>query len=119
MNRQRERNVFIISSLIYTIAIFIFGMTHSVWVMIGSIALFTFAELMTAGIGQTFISKLAPETMRGQIFRSCQFTFHDRKNNCSARYYCFALVRLPMDLYYFGNIGFSKCNCLRNDVSNF
>jgi DHA1 family multidrug resistance protein B-like MFS transporter len=75
MNRQRERNVFIFSSILYTVAILIFGMTHSVWVMIGSIALFTFAELMTAGIGQTFISKLAPDNMRGQYFAAASLRF--------------------------------------------
>lgn len=31
-------------------------------------AVFTFAELMTAGIMQGFIAKIAPEDMRGQYF---------------------------------------------------
>ncbi|MCZ0755009.1 MDR family MFS transporter [Anoxybacillus sp. J5B_2022] len=68
MERYRDRTVFIGSSVLYGLSILFIGQTTSVWGMICSVALFTFAELMTAGIQQTFISKLAPEEMRGQYF---------------------------------------------------
>jgi MFS transporter, DHA1 family, multidrug resistance protein B len=68
MSRYRERSVFIGSSVIYGLSIIMFGQTTNIWGLIGAMALFTFAELMTAGIQQTFISKLAPEEMRGQYF---------------------------------------------------
>jgi MFS transporter, DHA1 family, multidrug resistance protein B len=68
MSRYRERSVFIGSSVIYGLSIIMFGQTTNIWGMIGAMAVFTFAELMTAGIQQTFISKLAPEEMRGQYF---------------------------------------------------
>ncbi|RAK16594.1 putative MFS family arabinose efflux permease [Anoxybacillus vitaminiphilus] len=68
MSHYRESSVFIWSSILYGIAIIMFGQTTNIWGMIGVMAVFTFAELMTAGIQQTFISKLAPEEMRGQYF---------------------------------------------------
>jgi DHA1 family multidrug resistance protein B-like MFS transporter len=68
MSHYRERSVFIWSSIIYGISIMMFGQTTNIWGLIIAMAVFTFAELMTAGIQQTFISKLAPEEMRGQYF---------------------------------------------------
>jgi MFS transporter, DHA1 family, multidrug resistance protein B len=68
MSNYQERNVFILSSFIYGVAIILFGLTGSLWVFILAMGFFTFAELMTAGIQQTFVSKLVPEHMRGQYF---------------------------------------------------
>ncbi len=75
MTKFRERNVFILSSLIYACAIFIFGQTQSVYIFIIAMGIFTFAELMTAGIQQSFISKIAPEEMRGQYFAAASLRF--------------------------------------------
>jgi DHA1 family multidrug resistance protein B-like MFS transporter len=68
MERYHERAAFVGSAVVYGIAIFLFGQTTSIWGLIFVMGLFTFGELMTAGIQQTFISKLAPEEMRGQYF---------------------------------------------------
>jgi dipeptide/tripeptide permease len=38
-------------------------------------ALFTLAELMTAGLQQSFVSKLAPEHMRGQYFAAASLRY--------------------------------------------
>jgi dipeptide/tripeptide permease len=38
-------------------------------------AFFTFAELMGAGLQQSFVSKLAPEHMRGQYFAAASLRF--------------------------------------------
>ncbi len=75
ITKFRERNVFILSSVIYSISIFIFGQTNSAWIFIMAMAVFTFAELMTAGIQQSFVSKLAPENMRGQYFAAASLRF--------------------------------------------
>jgi MFS transporter, DHA1 family, multidrug resistance protein B len=75
MTKYKERNVFILSSLIYAVSIFMFGQTASVYMFIISMAIFTFAELMTVGIQQNFISKLAPEQMRGQYFAAASLRF--------------------------------------------
>ncbi len=68
MERYQERFVFVGSSIVYGVSILLFGQTESIWGLIFIMALFTFAELMTAGIQQSFISKLAPGEMRGQYF---------------------------------------------------
>jgi MFS transporter, DHA1 family, multidrug resistance protein B len=68
MERYQERTAFVGSSIVYGIAIFLFGQKTSIWGLIFTMGLFTFGELMTAGIQQTFISKLAPEEMSGQYF---------------------------------------------------
>nr|WP_243846014.1 MFS transporter [Saccharococcus thermophilus] len=75
MSRYHERTAFIGSSIVYGAAIFLFGQTASIWGLIFVMALFTFGELMTAGIQQTFISELAPEEMRGQYFAVASLRF--------------------------------------------
>lgn len=52
-----------------------FGLSSSVWFFIAAMAVFTFAELMTAGIQQSFVSKLAPDHMRGQYFAAASLRF--------------------------------------------
>ena len=75
MTRFRERNVFVLSSIIYAVAILLFGATNWIWGLIAAMAVFTLAELMTAGLQQTFISNLAPEHMRGQYFAAASLRY--------------------------------------------
>ncbi|WP_026695045.1 MDR family MFS transporter [Peribacillus kribbensis] len=75
MSSYQEKHVFIASSIIYGVSIFLMGQTGILWGLIGAMALFTFAELMTAGIQNGFISKLAPEHMRGQYFAAASLRF--------------------------------------------
>jgi MFS transporter, DHA1 family, multidrug resistance protein B len=75
MTRFRERNVFVLSSIIYAVAILMFGATNWIWGLIAAMAVFTLAELMTAGLQQTFISNLAPEHMRGQYFAAASLRY--------------------------------------------
>ncbi|HET7578491.1 MAG TPA: MFS transporter [Bacillales bacterium] len=75
MNQFRERNVFIGSALLYAVSILLFGHTTQIWVLMVLMAVFTGAELMTAGIQQGFVSKLAPEHMRGQYFAADSLRF--------------------------------------------
>ncbi|MEH7441273.1 MFS transporter [Bacillus sp. JJ1122] len=71
----RERNVFVLSSIVYAVAILMFGATNWIWGLIAAMAVFTLAELMTAGLQQTFISNLAPEHMRGQYFAAASLRY--------------------------------------------
>ncbi|MEC1522415.1 MFS transporter [Neobacillus niacini] len=75
MGSYKERNVFVLSSVIYAISIFLFSQTNWIWGFIIAMAVFTFAELMGAGIQQSFVSKLAPEHMRGQYFAAASLRF--------------------------------------------
>lgn len=75
MNKYNQRNVFISSSLMYAIAIFLFGQSEWIWSLIVAMAIFTMGELMVAGIQQTFISQLAPEDMRGKYFAAASLRY--------------------------------------------
>ncbi|MDE3837886.1 MFS transporter [Bacillus methanolicus] len=75
MTKFREQNVFILSSVTYAIAIYLFGQLEWIWGLIFAMLLFTVGELMTAGIQQSFISKIAPEQMRGQYFAAAILRF--------------------------------------------
>jgi DHA1 family multidrug resistance protein B-like MFS transporter len=77
MGKRKERYVFVLSSLIYAASIFLFSQTSSFWGFIAVMGLYTFGELTSAGVQQSFVAKLAPESMRGQYFAasSLRWTF--------------------------------------------
>jgi dipeptide/tripeptide permease len=52
-----------------------FGQTQWIWGLILAMAVFTLGELMTAGLQQSFVSKIAPEQMRGQYFAAASLRF--------------------------------------------
>ncbi|WP_066370663.1 MDR family MFS transporter [Neobacillus fumarioli] len=75
MSRFNERNVFVLSSFFYAISMLMFSQTHWLWGFIFAMGVFTFSELMTAGLQQSFISKIAPEHLRGQYFAASSLRF--------------------------------------------
>jgi MFS transporter, DHA1 family, multidrug resistance protein B len=75
MTKYKEKNVFILSCFSYAISIYFFGQFPTVWGFILAMAIFSFAELMVAGIQQSFISRLAPEHMRGQYFAASSLRY--------------------------------------------
>lgn len=75
ISKFKDRTVFILSSLMYAIAIFLIGQTVSIWGLVMAMAIFTLGELMTAGLQQTFVSKLAPEHLRGQYFAAASLRY--------------------------------------------
>ncbi|WP_040206220.1 MDR family MFS transporter [Neobacillus jeddahensis] len=75
MSKYNERNVFVLSSVVYAISIIIFSQTQWIWGLIIAMAVFTFAELMGAGLQQSFVSKLAPDHIRGQYFAAASLRF--------------------------------------------
>ncbi len=75
MVKYPERRIFILSALFYGVAIIIFGHTVNIWVLFAAIVIFTSAELMVVGIQESFVSKLAPEHMRGQYFAASSLRF--------------------------------------------
>ncbi|WP_226659456.1 MDR family MFS transporter [Pseudalkalibacillus hwajinpoensis] len=75
MNQFKERNVFIISCLIYALSMILFGNVTSVWLLVIAMFVFTMGELMVVGIQEGFVSRLAPEHMRGQYFAAASLRF--------------------------------------------
>jgi MFS family permease len=92
MGKYQERNVFILSSIIYGLSIITFGLSGSIWFFIVAMGLFTLAELMTAGIQQTFVSKIAPEHMRGQYFAAASLRYTIGRT--------IAPIAIPMSLWF-------------------
>lgn len=75
MTKFREKWVFFFSACFYAIAMILFPLTSLFWIFVIAMAIFTFAELMVVGIQQSFISKLAPEDMRGQYFAAASMRY--------------------------------------------
>ncbi|MBA3926921.1 MDR family MFS transporter [Listeria rustica] len=77
MSRYREKLVFMNSSFLYGIAILLFGIATGPWGAILAIILFSFAELMTVGIQQNFVAKIAPDDKRAMYFSAAglRYTF--------------------------------------------
>ncbi len=75
MSRFKERNVFIASCLIYAFSMIMFGHTTHVWMLAIAMFVFTMGELMVVGIQEGFVSRLAPEHMRGQYFAAASLRF--------------------------------------------
>jgi MFS transporter, DHA1 family, multidrug resistance protein B len=95
MTKYKERNVFVLSSCFYGVGILLFGHTLNIWVMFLALAIFTSAEIMVVGIQDAFISKLAPENMRGQYFAASSLRFSIGRT--------IAPIAIPMTVW----IGFS------------
>lgn len=77
MSQYREKLVFMNSSFLYGVAILLFGITTGPWGAILAIILFSFAELMTVGIQQNFVAKIAPDDKRAMYFSAAglRYTF--------------------------------------------
>ena len=63
------------SAILYGVSMLIFPITSWFWMFVLAMAVFTFAELMVVGVQQSFISKLAPEEMRGQYFAAASLRY--------------------------------------------
>lgn len=61
-----ERNVFILSSLLAGIGNFALGLGTNIWFLFLVTFVFTVGELVRSPVSQSFISRYAPERMRGQ-----------------------------------------------------
>jgi len=75
MAKYRDRYVFIGGALFYALGIWMFGQSSSFWTFSAAIAVFTVAELISAGPHQAFVSRIAPEHMRGQYFAASSLRF--------------------------------------------
>lgn len=75
MTKFPEKWVFFFSALLFGLSMAIFPMTSWFWIFFVAMAVFTFAELMVVGLQQSFISKLAPESMRGQYFAAASLRY--------------------------------------------
>lgn len=75
MTKYPEKWVFFLSSFLYAVAMLIFPMTANFWVFLIAMAIFTLGELATVGLQESFVSKLAPDDMRGQYFAAASLRY--------------------------------------------
>lgn len=72
----KERNVFILSSLLSGVGTFFVGLNSNIWYLNFVTIVFTFGEIVRSPVQQSFISRYAPEHARGQYMGadSLQYT---------------------------------------------
>lgn len=76
MSRYREKFVFMNSSFLFGIGLFLFAAVATPYGAIAAIIIYSFAELMTVGIQQNFVSKLAPEDKRAMYFSAAGLRYN-------------------------------------------
>ncbi|SDE28351.1 Predicted arabinose efflux permease, MFS family [Paenibacillus sp. UNCCL117] len=62
----KERDIFILSSLLSGIGTFAIGLNSNIWFLFFITIIFTFGEIFRTPVTQSFISRYAPEHARGQ-----------------------------------------------------
>lgn len=75
MTKYPEKWVFFFSSVLYAVAMLIFPLTANFWVFLIAMVIFTLGELTTVGLQESFVSKLAPDDMRGQYFAAASLRY--------------------------------------------
>ncbi|SDW38056.1 Predicted arabinose efflux permease, MFS family [Marininema mesophilum] len=75
MKSTPQKWVFVISSLLYGVAIITFAESYSYSIVMIGIFLFTWAELMIVSVQEGFVSEIAPEDRRGTYFAAAQLRF--------------------------------------------
>jgi len=66
LRRWKDRNVFILSSLLSGVGTFAVGWRSELWYLLVVTLVFTFGEIVRSPVSQSFISRYAPEHARGQ-----------------------------------------------------
>lgn len=64
--KWKERNVFILSSLLSGFGTFFVGLNTNIWYLLFITIIFTFGEMVRSPVTQSFISRYAPKNSRGQ-----------------------------------------------------
>jgi MFS family permease len=68
IHRFSEKYVFMWSALLYSVSMIYIAFTTGYLGFFIAMFIFTFAEIMTAGIQMDFIARIAPEELRGQYY---------------------------------------------------
>ncbi len=68
VKRHEERNVFVAGSLLYAFSMVFLAFTTEFIGIFVAMFVFTIAEIMTAGIQNNFVARIAPADLRGKYF---------------------------------------------------
>ncbi|MBW5470903.1 MFS transporter [Brevibacillus formosus] len=70
-----DRNVFLLSSSLFGVGMFLVGFTTNAWLLFGCVVIFTVGEVMRTPVEQSFVSKYAPEHARGQYMGAANLQY--------------------------------------------
>ncbi|MFT8709078.1 MAG: MFS transporter [Sporolactobacillus sp.] len=68
MEHFRERSIFMGSAFLYGLSMIMIGSTLNVWLLLVAVFVMSAAELMTVGVQDSFIAKIAPVPLRAQYY---------------------------------------------------
>ncbi|OTW73321.1 hypothetical protein BK727_08005 [Bacillus thuringiensis serovar roskildiensis] len=70
-----DRNVLIVSNVLFGTGMFLIGLTTNIWLLFGFMAILTIGELIRSPVVHSFVSKYAPENSRGQYMAASNLQF--------------------------------------------
>ncbi|KAB2453101.1 MFS transporter [Bacillus sp. CH126_4D] len=70
-----DRNVLIVSNILFGTGMFLIGLTTNIWLLFGFMAILTIGELIRSPVVHSFVSKYAPENSRGQYMAASNLQF--------------------------------------------
>lgn len=70
-----DRNVLILSSLLFGVGMFLIGLTTNVWLLFGFIVIMTLGEVSRSPVAQSFVSKYAHDNARGRYMGASNLQF--------------------------------------------
>lgn len=73
--KTSDRDVFIISSVIFGLGMFLIGLTTHVWLLFLFIIIMTIGEISRSPVTESFVSKYAPEHARGQYMGAANLQY--------------------------------------------
>ncbi|MGO0059907.1 MDR family MFS transporter [Brevibacillus fluminis] len=73
--RWSDRDMFILSALLFGMGMFLVGLTTNVWLLLCFMIVLTVGEVLRSPVAQGFVSKYAPEEARGRYMGASSLQF--------------------------------------------
>ncbi|WP_422117911.1 MDR family MFS transporter [Bacillus thuringiensis] len=70
-----NRNILIISNVLFGTGMFLIGLTTNIWLLFGFMTILTLGELLRSPVVHSFVSKYAPKNSRGQYMAASNLQF--------------------------------------------
>lgn len=70
-----DRNILIISNVLFGTGMFLIGLTTNIWLLFGFMTILTLGELIRSPVVHSFVSKYAPKNSRGQYMAASNLQF--------------------------------------------
>lgn len=70
-----DRNMLILSAVLYGFGMFLLGFTTNIWLLLGFMVILTAGEVLQSPVTRSFVSKYAPENARGRYMAAASLQF--------------------------------------------